>query len=244
MGVHRFSAKSALMGDIGWTLCTVRRKVNMLRYWNRLIEMTNDRLTKHVFENDYRSVNHTKNWCYFLYKLMSDNGLEDVFLRKECCDLELCQARLVQKYETEWKTELRRKPKLRLYRNLKSSLGVEKYLQLNLPSNQRSILAQLRLGILPLCVETGRYINLKFDDRICKQCNDNVTEDEMHFIFECSLYQVERNNFLRVIRENEPETREMEKIDILLFCFQTQVRKLARYVQEIFEKRQQNMYKV
>ena len=40
LGVHGYAANAAINGDIGWTSCRVRRKVEMLRMWNRLRQDT------------------------------------------------------------------------------------------------------------------------------------------------------------------------------------------------------------
>jgi hypothetical protein len=53
-------------------------------------------------------------------------------------------------------------------------------------------MAQLRLGILSLKIETGRFTNMPIDERVCEFC-DNIVEDEMHFILACPLYDVQRN---------------------------------------------------
>ena len=60
LGVHKFAPILALLGDIGWLPSFIRRKLSLLRYWNRLVKMDNTRLTKTVF--DYA---HTRDslWC-------------------------------------------------------------------------------------------------------------------------------------------------------------------------------------
>ncbi len=39
-----------------------------------------------------------------------------------------------------------------------------------------------------ICSETGRFQNIPREFRLCTMCNDNVIEDETHFIFYCSQY--------------------------------------------------------
>ena len=41
LGVNKFSAKCAVIGDMGWTPGDIRRKLNLLRYWNRLVLLLN-----------------------------------------------------------------------------------------------------------------------------------------------------------------------------------------------------------
>ena len=49
LGVHRFTPILAINGEMGWTLSMYRRLVNMIRLWNRLVNMDDNRLTKCVF---------------------------------------------------------------------------------------------------------------------------------------------------------------------------------------------------
>ncbi len=55
-------------------------------------------------------------------------------------------------------------------------------------SRQRSLIAQLRLGILPIHIETGRFRGTQLDDRICQLCDTQEVVDEMHFVCKCNLY--------------------------------------------------------
>ena len=49
MGVHRFTPILAITGDMGWAVSTSRRWANVLRLWNRLVNMDENRLTKKIF---------------------------------------------------------------------------------------------------------------------------------------------------------------------------------------------------
>ena len=68
---------------------------------------------------------------------------------------------------------------------------------------RRSLMSQFRTGILPLKIETGRYVpifdkNLKknrkrtANERICKLCGLNVIENEYHFVCVCPVYNSRR----------------------------------------------------
>ena len=52
---------------------------------------------------------------------------------------------------------------------------------------ERSMLAQLHMETLALHVETGRYRNVPLNRRFCFHCPDQI-EDEIHFVFDCTLY--------------------------------------------------------
>ena len=66
-----------------------------------------------------------------------------------------------------------------------------------LPRSRKSPMAQFRLEILPLKIETYMYgicmygmtLMLKIieRERVCKLCNAGECEDEIHFMFACPL---------------------------------------------------------
>ncbi len=67
--------------------------------------------------------------------------------------------------------------------------NVEKYVEQNVPKNQRSLCAQL--CALPLALETGRFSGLK--QRLCLLCNLGEIENEIHCMFYCPLYDALRD---------------------------------------------------
>ena len=42
-------------------------------------------------------------------------------------------------------------------------------------------MAGLRMGCLPLTVETGRYSNIPYEERVCRLCDRGDVEDQSHF---------------------------------------------------------------
>ena len=55
----------------------------------------------------------------------------------------------------------------------------------NMTRRQRSLVAKLLCGILPLELETGRYQGVDRKDRVCRVCGTGAVEDEIHFVFRC-----------------------------------------------------------
>ena len=53
LGVHRYAANQMLEGDMGWFPSKTRRKINMLRFWNHLINMNGERLPQNLFIYEY-----------------------------------------------------------------------------------------------------------------------------------------------------------------------------------------------
>jgi len=166
----------------------------------------------------------------------------NLFESKALCDLELVKERLYTQQCTEWKNEILQKPKLRFYREFKNEPTIENYVSFNLLPNERSILAQIRLGILPLAVETGRFINLPLEERLCKNCNVETVEDEWHFVFDCDLYDRERTAYFDKIVNTKPEFIYLEPKDQLKYLFETKHRSFAKYLNLCFKKRKDFLF--
>ena len=60
LGVHPKTPLLALTGDMGWKTAQINRQIRMVRYWNRLLTLDDDRLTKKVFWYDRELC--TNNW--------------------------------------------------------------------------------------------------------------------------------------------------------------------------------------
>ncbi len=53
----------------------------------------------------------------------------------------------------------------------KSNFGAEPHVVSYMSRSERYLLAQLRVGVLPLRIETEGYCNIKLEERICEQCS-------------------------------------------------------------------------
>ena len=104
------------------------------------------------------------------------------------------------------------------------------------------MLAQLRMGILPLRIETGRYTNMKIQDRLCQICNCGDVEDELHFLFTCNHYIDERQVFKQELSLRNNDTLGMDDLDLLKYCCTTEPRLLAKYICTIFDKRKEQQH--
>ena len=234
LGVHKFAPNLAIMGDMGWCPASIRRKISLLRYWNRLMKLDDSRLTKKIFNLDY--VNGGQ-WCKDVKVIMENLELLELYNNKLPVDLESCKKKLMHTFTVSWVTECQNKPKLRTYINLKKEYGCEKYVKLDLTRPQRSMLAQLRCGILPIAIETGRFTNTKLEERICTLCTSNSIENETHFTMACPLYNSEREKLLQNL--NLDQTSSLAQLKSL---FEIAPRKLAKYVVDIWHKRKEMIF--
>ena len=237
LGVHRFAPLAGLQGDMGWMSVDVRHKLLKLRYWNKLVSMADNRLTKHVFMYDYNRSTQPRvvNWCSSVKAILTDVEMTDVFDSLLCCDIDTARTRLCNIHHVKWLRDVSSKPKLRLYAQIKTVYEAEPYVKMNLTRVERSYLARLRLGILPIMVETGRFRNLPLELRICPFCD--AVEDEIHFLFNCLKYQ-----HLRTIHLSHHVDNNLSHVETLKILYNNRSRALGKYISNSFMTRQNSLY--
>ena len=78
---------------------------------------------------------------------------------------------------------------LNIYRTIKSTPTTERYL-INFKSvGGRRVMAGLRMGCLPLSVETGPYTSAPYQQRGCVECDRGKVEDQAYLLCICPVFQ-------------------------------------------------------
>ncbi len=178
-----------------WTHSIVRRNVCMVRIWNRIINLDPQCLPRKVLEWDIYCNGNI--WSSNLKSILS--SMDRAFNTRNIVCTRAAWSSLHEIYCNQWQQDELDKPKLRTYVNFKVSYNVENYVMSFMSHAQRSYLAQLRCGVLPLHIETGRWQGTQLDKRICKVCNGNSVENKEHFIFHCNKYNNNRLYFYQQI---------------------------------------------
>ena len=205
--------------------------------------MDDSRLTKKVFNFDYYA-GENSSWTQEIFAILNDSALHDKFISKSLIDIKVLEEKLLNIFELKWQQEISTKPKLRTYVTFKSSYECEAYVLENLDKLKRSYIAQLRTGILPLRIETGRWNNIDASLRFCQICDMNEVEDEIHFLFRCSEYNDVRSKFISEICKMNNEFKQknvLEKLKILMSS--SNIKQFSVYLAEIISLRKQNLYR-
>ena len=178
---------------MGWLSPEYTRILCKVRLWNRLVQMDSSRLTKNFFEWDWliRRNNWSSEICSTFLKLDSDTH----FYNQDQFDFKSLKERVWDLAQEEWRTSVKSFPKLRSYNKFKTTSGPKNYILISISKSVRSLLVQLRCGVLPLAIETGRFTRKDISERKCIICNSGAIEDEQHFICNCTLYDDFRINF-------------------------------------------------
>jgi len=242
LGVHKNAPDLAVQGEMGWILPEYKYYISCLRYWNRLIKMNPDRLTRKVFEWDFQLLN-SNSWCYKIESIFEKIGLWDFFSNGKEIDLKVAKDLLIDDMNQTWAEKLPYKPKLRLYSIVKTCIETENFVTAFIPKYQRSLMAQIRIGILPLAIETGRYTRTDLDNRLCLLCDNGHIEDETHFLCQCPAYRNIRDKYIQTLSmciENLPTMDILDQfLSILTFPNQ---KLIAKFVYEMWLFRKQKLF--
>jgi len=252
MGVHKYGPTAAVQGDMGWLSLKYRRYIVMLRFWNRLVRLDETRLVKRIFMFYADSPN---NWGDDIRQIAEMLHLDHVWHRQGLFDIEYAKSQCNVMMNHEWKIEVCQKPKLRTYIQFKHDFGLEPYLRhISITRYSRSILAQLRVGILPLHIETGRFKNITDqetgnirkllpNERVCGICNSGDLEDEIHFLFKCHKYQDERVHWEALLSRNINGYMYLTIDDKLNVLFNIEWNVLIKMVMQFWDIRKDTLYK-
>ena len=157
----------------------------MLKLWNHLLSLNDDRLTKHIFKWEY--ANHLCNgtsWINEIKHILELINQAHHFINCSEVDLKFISTLLQDVMEKEWQRNILCKPNI----TFKNTIKEEEYVSCIKSRKARSLISQIRLGILPLEIEVGRFRGISPEARICQNCNMGVVENELHFICECVPY--------------------------------------------------------
>ena len=241
MGVHRFAPIEGLMGDMGWSSAKSRHDILALKFWNRLCELNVSRLTRKVFDWDRLYANKRGTWSYHMRHLFDSIGCSELFQSVNPCDIPSAKT-IVDEIDAENWNINRYKDKLRYYNMYKCNREKEDYLSFNITRYQKSLMAQFRLGILPLQIEVGRYRDIPLCNRICQMYNLNVVEDEIHLLCECESYSDYRSVLFSNATATDPEFPLKDIIDKFVYLMSNHQKSVISFLTNAVYKRIHSMY--
>ena len=124
--VNRFAPKHGIEGDIGWIPPIIIRKLNMIRIWNRVLNMDSNRLP-HIVYDSMVETDHL--WYLEVKSIFTSADIMDPSERNLPVHnlkslLKYIQGKLFIQYLVEWISGMCLKSKLRLYRTFKDQYSV------------------------------------------------------------------------------------------------------------------------
>ena len=106
----------ALYGDTGWLKARDSRHLCLFNYWNKLVNMRDDRLTKRIFNWDYLQCN-VNNWSSDMKNLCEQLEL-DIYESKKPVSTLLVKSNINKLHQNNWLNDVNMKPKLRTCKHI------------------------------------------------------------------------------------------------------------------------------
>ena len=228
MGVGKNTSNAAVLGDTGLLPPFIDQWICITRYWCRIVNMSNTRLNKKIFvwANSFAK-NGCKNSVWKEIHMFKECGIY-YLMAQEALEKDICVGNIRKvlegNFHKKWLSDLNRVEgikgkggnKLRMYKNFKKVFEQETYLNCIIGRNKKSAYAKFRCGVAPIRIETGRYENLKIEERVCPFCI-GIVEDEVHVLTECSLYIDFRDELWKIISESHPLFINLSGVDKYIF---------------------------
>ena len=175
-----------------------------------MLSMDDTRLTKQIFlwDRDLNRRNIVTSWSGEVRGVFQISNAIDTYDSSSLFDIKLFVAdmrkSLTSLQNDYLQAECSEKPKLRTFMLFKEFQVSPAYIYKPLSFFHRRMMAKLRLGCLPIRVETARYSipRLPESERYCLVCKNHETmldtsdlgsiENEAHFLFQCRSFLNER----------------------------------------------------
>ena len=201
LGVSKLHPKVSLQFEMGMLPLELEAKKRCIEIWWRILRLDEDRLVRQVALEVLRTrgkVRWLKELEQSLEKFEWQNvrmeDLERMSLGEVKCMLTDSAVWVVKQ---EWEEEAKIRSKLQMMGRLMEYDCKARCVETG-RKNLRRVLVKLRGGTAGLRVEIGRWNNLKREERICKQCEEEV-EDEEHFLLHCGSLVEKRKELLQAM---------------------------------------------
>lgn len=204
LGVKKSTNLAALYGEVGRVPLLIFRKINIMRYWAKILKQNDNSILKQCYtllksDADAGRTYGNKNWAYSIRETLASHGLMYIWENQFDTEipLNIIKQRLIDTYLQKWYTEINNSNRLQTYCIFKHSFELENYLDIIRENKYRVTLSRFRTSSHNLNIETGRYENLPREQRICKSCNMKKVETEYHFLLVCPRYRELRIKFFK-----------------------------------------------
>ena len=117
--LKKTTADEVVLGELGWWPLKARRDMLRLRYWRKILNMTEERLPKITYEWQRESGNESS-WVKYTEKILEELGMQELWEKQKVVESKYEWDKKIEKIihqreEISWKTRMLNKPKSRTY---------------------------------------------------------------------------------------------------------------------------------
>ena len=163
LGLPKNSCNVGVLSEVDWLLPEYRTQLKMIRQFNRILNMDNNRLTKKVYlwDKSLNDSNIVSSWSSEVKNVFYSCDLNSTYDDNRPFSLKCTLDTMKQKLKLEQadylRNECEQKPKLRTFLTFKQFNAIPAYVNKPLTFLQKKHLAKIRLGSLELRIEYGRF---------------------------------------------------------------------------------------
>jgi len=196
------SCSAAVYGELGRHPLYINWHCKIINYWCKL-QSTDNIILKSLYRLSLDDFNKGyTNWVANVKCILDNQGMSYMFNSSTGTNVKviprILKQSLIDTHLQNWRAIVDRSPVLSFYRNVKSSIQYEAYLDI-LPCNLRFLISRFRISAHSLRIQSGRFARNRIDRhlRICQLCEKHDIEDEFHMILVCPSYMSLRKKYIK-----------------------------------------------
>ena len=143
-----------------------------------------------------------RNWCLSIKDLLSNCDMAwlwtnkaEILANKNICS-QLLKQTLKDRFIFTWRYSMTNSNKGLIYSNcIRPNFETPNYISATIPNTFKLTIAKFLTGNHNLPVESGRWQNIAYSDRICVKCQQEIG-DEFHYLFICKEFEVLRRKLI------------------------------------------------
>ena len=245
LGLPKNVTSFGLVSEVDWLLPHLQTQTKMIQHFGRIMRTSSNRLMYRVFVWDCK-LNETeqiKTWSSEVKTILYENNLNHIYDRQQIFPIKSTinelKLSMIKKQQDLLKANCASKPKLRTFITFKDFQTLPPHVGKPLSFIERKVISKLRLGILPIRLETARYLRpvVPEDQRLC-YCDSGEVESEIYVLFKCHKYNTLREAWLRKLTkpENFNDLPPNEKLNLILNKSEN-VKHTAQYLVSVMDLR-------
>ena len=199
--LHKNTANSIALGELGRQKLQYHITQRMLNYWARLVNGKDSKICHTVYKIIKKSFDAgtiQSRWLSKMKNALDNLGLTYLWeadsFNPQWFKSIISVIGLDQQRQS-WHDALANSSLCRSYNIFKGELKLQPYL-LELDKKYRVPLSRFRSGNHRLPITTGRYMGVDIRARICTLCHNNSVGDELHYIKSCPFFSSERHKLI------------------------------------------------
>ena len=202
LGVHNKAMRIPVLAELGRFPVSLRLVGQVIAFWAHIVTSDADSYTRNIYADMTEHQSTDKNpWLNFIKNILRGLGMTHVWDNHSTFSADRLKravlVKLQDRFSQFWqKSKEGNQSRMAFYASVThgQTYRTEPYLLVCTKLEHRKALCRLRISAHDLQIERGRYANMAREDRKCRTCG--VVEDELHFLNDCTRYDLLRQRLL------------------------------------------------